>query len=270
MRSEILSIVAVIGLLPCAGRAQEATGAVACPSIQNDQERLACYDRSMRGAQQAPPSSAAPAPSVQSPPPAAVAAPVAVGAAVAASPPAPPNVAPPASATVAQPAPTTVAPAAPPTSAPPPSAPVAAAPTNTGSAAAAAATTAVAGGAAQQASAAGTTSAAAATPPSTVSTAPHNSRSKHPPTDPNAPVVINPVTGAPTGVMPIVVVSTLVRPGFPTEFTTDKVGIWVQAEVKPLTNLPKAPFTAQLEPGKFGGAFLVVPERKLGIRVNGP
>ena len=70
--------------------------------------------------------------------------------------------------------------------------------------------------------------------------------------------------------MPIVVLSTLVRPGFPIEFTTDKAGVWVQGEVKPVPTLPKAPFDAQLEPGKFGGSFLVVPDKKLGIRVHGP
>jgi hypothetical protein len=252
MRSEILSIVAVIGLLPCAGRAQE-TGTVACPSIENDQERLACYDRAMRAAPHAPPSSApTPPASVQAPPsaaaPAAVAAPVAVGAAAAAAPPPPPTPAPPAPAPVA---PTTPAPAA----APPP---------NGSAVAAAAATTAVAAQAASGTSASAAP-AAAATPPSTVSTAPHNSRNKHP-SSADAPPTIDPSSGLPTGVLPITVVSTLVRPGFPIEFTTDK-GVWVQGETKPVPALPKAPFKAQLEPGKLGGAFLVVPEKKLGIRV---
>jgi hypothetical protein len=225
MRTDILTIVALIGLLPCAGRTQE-TGSVACPSIENDQERLACYDRSLRGAPRAPSSPATPAPSVQAPAPA-----------------------------------PTVAPAA--------AAPVAAAPT--GAVAAAATATAVAASAASEASAAGTGSAAAATP-SSLSTAPHNARNKHAgsPPSPDAPPTLNPYTGQPTGVMPIVVLSTLVRPGFPTEFTTDKAGVWVQTETKSLTNLPKAPFNAQLEPGKLGGAFLVVPDRKLGIRVSGP
>ena len=209
MRSEILSIVAVIGLLPCAGRAQETGGGVACPSIDNDQERLACYDRSMRGGPHAPSPSATPAPSVE-------------------------------------------------------------APTNTGSVAAAAATTAVAATAASQASAVGSGTAGAATPSSTVGTAPHTSRNKRSgsPASPGAPPTIDPATGQPTGIMPVVVVSTLVRPGFPTEFTTDKGGVWVQGETKPLPTLPKPPFNAQLEPGTFGGAFLVVPDRKLGVRVR--
>src|SRR5262249_2723460 len=136
-------------------------------------------------------------------------------------------------------------------------------------AAAAAAATASAV-AAPSAQAAAPASAAAQTS-STVSTAPHNSRNKHTgsPPAPNAPPTIDPSTGQPTGIMPIVVLSTLVRPGFPIEFTTDKAGVWVQGEVKPVTNLPKAPFDAQLEPGKFGGSFLVVPDKKLGIRVHG-
>ena len=224
MRSEILSIVALLGLLPCVGRAQEA-GGVACPSIDNDQERLACYDRSMRGAPHAPSPTATPVPSVQAP----------------------------------QAAPT-VAPAAP--------APAPVAPPSTGPVAAAAATTAVAASAASQGPAAG----AAATPPSTLSTAPHNPRNKHAgsPPSPDAPPTLDPLTGQPTGIMPIIVLSALVRPGFPIEFTTDRAGVWVQTETKSLPNLPKAPFNAQLEPGKLGGAFLVVPDRKLGIRVSGP
>ena len=246
MRSEIVLIVAVLGLLPCAGRAQ-GTGTVACPSIDNDQERLACYDRAMRAAPRAPSSPATPPASVQAPAtatPAAVAAPVALGAAAAASPPPP--------VTAAPPAPATVTPATPPP-------------------AAAAATTAGAATAASGTSATGAASTAAASPPSTVSTAPHNARTKHvgSPGAPGAPPTIDPATGQPTGVMPIVVLSTLVRPGFPIEFTTDKAGVWVQGETKPLPALPKAPFNAQLEPGKLGGAFLVVPDKKLGVRVYG-
>jgi hypothetical protein len=34
--------------------------------------------------------------------------------------------------------------------------------------------------------------------------------------------------------------------------------------------LPKTPFNAALEPGKFGSTFLVLPDRKLGIRVRPP
>jgi len=257
MRSEIVLIVAVLGLLPCAGRAQ-GTGTVACPSIDNDQERLACYDRAMRAAPRAPSSPATPPASVQAPAtatPAAVAAPVALGAAAAASPPPP--------VTAAPPAPATFTPAASP--------PAAAAPTNGTAVAAAAATTAVAATAASGTSATGAASTAAASPPSTVSTAPHNARTKHvgSPGAPGAPPTIDPATGQPTGVMPIVVLSTLVRPGFPIEFTTDKAGVWVQGETKPLPALPKAPFNAQLEPGKLGGAFLVVPDKKLGVRVYG-
>jgi hypothetical protein len=265
MRSEILSIVAVIGLMPCAGRAQEAGGGVACPSIENDQERLACYDRSLRGGPRAPSSTATPVPSAQ--PPAAVAAPVAVGAAAAASPPPAVTVAPPPVTTA--PAQATVVPQAAPTAAPTAPASNAAAPTNTGAVAAAATTAAVAATAASQATTAGA-GAAAATPSSTISTAPHNSRNKHAgsPGAPGAPPTIDPATGQPTGIMPVVVLSTLVRPGFPTEFTTDKGGVWVQGETKPLPTLPKAPFNAQLEPGTFGGAFLVVPDRKLGVRVH--
>jgi hypothetical protein len=255
MRSEILSIVAIIGLLPCASRAQEAGGSVACPSIENDQQRLACYDHAMRAAPHSPASAATPAPNVQTPPPAAAPAAAAAVGAAAATPP-------PASVTVAPAAPAAVAPAAPVTAAPASAAPVAAAPTTGGSVGAAAATTAAAGAA----------SSAAATPQSTVSTAPHNARDKHgsSPPAPDAPPTIDPTTGQPTGIMPIVVLSTLVRPGFPTEFTTDKAGVWTQTEIKPLPALPKAPFNAQLEPGKFGSAFLVVPDRKLGVRVHAP
>jgi hypothetical protein len=77
------------------------------------------------------------------------------------------------------------------------------------------------------------------------------------------------VTGTPTGIMPIVVLSAVSRPGFGTEFRTDRGDVWVEIDPKPL-NLPKAPFDAQLEPGTLGGVFLVVPERKLGIRVRSP
>jgi hypothetical protein len=207
MRSEIVLIVATLGLMPVATRAQESGGAVACPSIQSDQERLACYDRAMRGAPKAAPAAQASPPPVSAPAPAAATSPAAVA------------------------APAVVA-----------------------------------------AGAVTVTAAAAAQTSSTVSTAPHNSRNKHAgsPPSPDAPPTIDPSTGQPTGIMPIVVLSTLVRPGFPIEFTTDRVGVWVQGEVKPVPALPKAPFDAQLEPGKFGGSFLVVPDKKLGIRVHGP
>src|SRR5580765_6219348 len=64
MRSEIVLIVAALGLMPLAGRAQEAGGAVGCPSIENDHDRLACYDHAMRGA----PRAAAPAQAVPAAP----------------------------------------------------------------------------------------------------------------------------------------------------------------------------------------------------------
>lgn len=206
MRSEILLIVAAVGLSPVVTRAQEPGGAVACPTIENDHDRLACYDRAMRGAVHTPEPAAAPA------------------------------------------ATTTTAPA------------------NTGSVAAAAAATAVVAPAAGAAAPAPT---ATATPSSTISTSPHNARNTHAgtPGQPPAPPTFDPVTGAPTGIIPIVVLSTRSRPGLGTEFTTDKGGVWVQTESKTL-NLPSAPFNAELQPGSFGSTFLVVPDRKLGIRVR--
>ena len=70
--------------------------------------------------------------------------------------------------------------------------------------------------------------------------------------------------------VPVVVLSALSRPGFGTEFTTDRGGVWIQTEVKALPNLPKTPFNAELQPGKLGGTFLVLTDRKLGIRVRPP
>jgi hypothetical protein len=241
--------------MPVASRAQEPGGAVACPSIQNDQERLACYDRAMRGGQPAakaaPPPDPTPAPApAPATPPAAVAAPaVVVGAAAASAPPAPAPVAPvtaaapTASPAASSPAPPSAAPAAP--------------------AAAAAATSA--------AVAAPSSGAAAATPSSTISTAPHNARNTHAatPPPPGSPPTFDPNTGAPTGVFSVVVVSAVNRPGLGTEFHTDTGGVWVQTEAKPLT-LPKTPFNAQLQPGTLGSTFLVLPDRKMGIRVRPP
>ena len=219
MRTEIVLIVATLGLLPVASRAQEPGGAVACPSIQNDQERLACYDRAMRGAPRAEP---APAPT-PSPPPA--------------------------------------------------SAPAGPTPTASGSAASAPAAAAAVTGAAAATRAAETAapSAPAATSSSTISTAPHNARNTTAPTppQPGAPPTFDPSTGAPIGIVPVIVVSARSRPGLGTEFTTDTAGVWTQTEAKALT-LPKTPFNAELQPGKFGSTFLVVPDRKLGIRVRPP
>ena len=80
---------------------------------------------------------------------------------------------------------------------------------------------------------------------------------------------LHPNTGAPTAVFPVVVLSALSRPGYGTEFTTDHGGVWIQTETKPLI-LPKTPFNAELQPGKFGGTFLVLPDRKLAVRVRTP
>ena len=110
MRSEIVLIVATLGLIPLAGRAQEPAGAVACPSIENDHDRLACYDRAMRGAPRAPaPAQASPAPA-PAPAPASAAGPAVVGAAAVGVAAANANSAP-ASVAPATVAPTTVAPA---------------------------------------------------------------------------------------------------------------------------------------------------------------
>jgi hypothetical protein len=221
MRSEILLIIAAAVLAPSAGRAQESGGAVACPNIANDSERLACYDRAMRGAVRAPEPVAAPASTA----------------------------------------------AASPVAAAPAAAPAAVAPAGAGVVAASAATAAVVAPTAQAVAPAAT---AAAAPTSTITTAPHTPRNAHAsaPAQPGAPATIDPVTGSPTGIVPIVVLSTRSRPGFGTEFKTDRGDVWVQIDPKPL-NLPKAPFDAQLEPGSLGGIFLVVPDRKLGIRVRG-
>jgi hypothetical protein len=154
MRSAILLIIAAVCVLPGAVRAQE-PGAAACVSIENEHDRLACYDRAL--------STARPAPGP---------------AAVSATPAAPEARAP-------QPAP--------------------------------------------------------------------------------APS-IDPSTGQRTGVVPIVVLSTRVRPGRGVEFTTDRGDVWLQTDTKPL-NLPATPFNAELKPSTFGGVFLV-PENRLGIRVR--
>ena len=211
MRSQIVLIAASLGLLPVAGRAQEPGGAVACPSIQNDQERLACYDRAMRGAPRAAPApqpSAAPA---AAPTPSSTAAPAVAGAAAIGA---------------------------------------AAA---TGNGAAAAAHTAVPAAS------------------SSISTAPHNPRNTTAatPAQPGAAPTFDPNTGTPTGIVPVLVVRALSRPGFGTEFTTDTGSVWIQTETKPLT-LPKTPFKAELQPGKFGSTFLVLPDSKMGIRVRAP
>jgi hypothetical protein len=229
MRSGLVLFVATLVLVPVASRAQQPG---ACPSIQNDQERLACYDRAMRGA---PATSAPPASSPQ----------------VAPAPASPPAAAPAPASTQA--APTTTEPAGSPNAA--------------GAAAGAAAAAAVVAPSAQATAA----PPAAATPSSTISTAPHSARNTTPatPPQPAAPPGIDPHTGVPTGIIPVVVVSALSRPGFGTEFTTDTAGVWIQTETKSLL-LPKTPFNAELQPGKLGGTFLVVPDRKLGIRVRAP
>ncbi len=206
MRSEIVLIVATLGLIPLASHAQQPGGAVACPSIENDHDRLECYDHAMRGTAHAPEPAQAPAPTpAQAPAPAAAAVPVVGAAAVGAA----------------------------------------------------------------AAHAAETTAAPAATTSSTISTSPHNPRNTTAatPPQPGAPPTFDPSTGAPTAIFPVVVLSALSRPGFGTEFTTDKGGVWIQMETKPLT-LPNTPFTAELQPGKFGSTFLVLPNRKLGIRVR--
>jgi len=232
MRNEIVLVVATLGLLPVVSRAQESGGAVACPSIQNDQERLACYDRAMRGTPREPtpaPAQASPAPAPASTPaPASAAPPAVAGAALGAS------------AATANSAPASAAPAVTPTTVP--------------------------------ATVAPTTAAPAATSSSTISTSPHNARNTTAatPPQPGAAPTFDPSTGVPLGVVPVVVLSALSRPGFGTEFTTDRGGVWIQTEVKALPNLPKTPFNAELQPGKLGGTFLVLTDRKLGIRVRPP
>ena len=272
MRSEIMLIVATLGLLPVASRAQESGGAVACPSIQNDQERLACYDRAMRGAPRPPapaPTQASPAPA-PAPAQASAAAPAVVGAAALGAAAATTNTAP-ASVASSAVAPTTAAPSNSAAIAPATSDTVAAAPVAPPPAAPAAAAGAAVG-AAGAARAAETTAAPAATPSATISTSPHSPRNTTAatPPPPGASPTFDPSTGAPIGVVPVVVLSALSRPGFGTEFTTDKGGVWIQTEVKPLPTLPKTPFNAELQPGKFGSTFLVVTDRKLGIRVRPP
>jgi hypothetical protein len=266
MRNEIVLIVATLGLLPVASRAQESGGAVACPSIQNDQDRLACYDRAMRGAPRVPAPTATPAPaSAPAPVPTSVVAPAVVGAATVG-----------AAAATANGAPASAAPAAAEPSAATTTSSAASAPSTSNTVAAVpaapAAVTGAAVGTAAAAHAAETSAAPAATSSATISTAPHSPRNTTAatPPQPGAPPTFDPSTGAPIGIVPVVVLSTLSRPGFGTEFTTDKGGVWIQTEVKPLPNLPKTPFNAELQPGKFGGTFLVVTDRKLGIRVRPP
>ena len=72
MRTMILLVIAAAGILPATGRAQEG-GAIACPSIESDSERLACYDRALRGPPRAP--AATPAAPDATPAPAAAATP---------------------------------------------------------------------------------------------------------------------------------------------------------------------------------------------------
>jgi hypothetical protein len=241
MRSEIVLIVAALGLMPIASRAQEQGGAVACPSIQNDQDRLACYDHAMRG------TPGAPAAQTPAPRPAPATSPAATpGPAANTAPTASPSAtAPPVPSSAGSVTPATAAPATP------------------------AVVAAAAAGTAAATHAAETTVAPAATSSSTISTSPHNGRNTTAatPPQPPAPPTFDPNTGIPTGIIPVVVLSALTRPGFGTEFTTDKGGIWIQTETKPLT-LPKTPFNAELQPGKFGSTFLVLPDRKLGIRVR--
>lgn len=73
MRIAILFVIAAAGALPGGGLAQDAGPVVACPSIESDSERLACYDRALRTARPAPaatppapvaPSAPAPTPTV--------------------------------------------------------------------------------------------------------------------------------------------------------------------------------------------------------------
>jgi len=184
MRSAILLIIAAVCVLPGAVRAQD-PGAAACVSIENEHDRLACYDRALSTARPAPDAAAAPA--------------------------------------------------APSTTAAPPAPSTAAAPVVAPAAAAAAVT---------------------ATP-----TAPEARAA------PPAPAWnIDPSAGQPAGVIPVVVLSTRVRPGRGVEFTTDRGDVWLQTDTTPL-NLPATPFNAQLKPSTFGGVFLV-PENRLGIRVR--
>src|SRR5689334_18718656 len=92
MRSAIILVVAAVGVLPGAGRAQD-PGATACASIENDRDRLACYDRALRAtraaAEPATPEPASPdtavAPAAASTSPAPAAATATAAAAVAAS-----------------------------------------------------------------------------------------------------------------------------------------------------------------------------------------
>lgn len=59
MRMKTLCMLAAVCAAPPVGRAQEAAPAGACASIESDSERLACYDRALRG--RAPAASATPA-----------------------------------------------------------------------------------------------------------------------------------------------------------------------------------------------------------------
>jgi hypothetical protein len=69
MRIAILFVIAAASALPGAGLAQDAGSAVACPSIESDSERLACYDRALRTAPHAPTASPGSAVATSAPPP---------------------------------------------------------------------------------------------------------------------------------------------------------------------------------------------------------
>jgi hypothetical protein len=84
MRMSFLFVIAAVGVTPWALRAQEAPSAGGCPSIAADSERLACYDRALRGTQPPTPT-ATPAASPTAPAQAATPAPVPTGAAAAAT-----------------------------------------------------------------------------------------------------------------------------------------------------------------------------------------
>jgi hypothetical protein len=108
-------------------------------------------------------------------------------------------------------------------------------------------------------------SSGSAAPPASAPAATASSRQAAP----QAPAVpgVTQSTHQPAAVVPIVVLSTRALPGRGVEFTTDRGDVWVQADAKPL-RLPPTPFNAQIKPGSLGSVFLVVPDARLGVRVQ--
>jgi hypothetical protein len=105
-------------------------------------------------------------------------------------------------------------------------------------------------------------SASAASESATLSTRPRDAAATAPPAPvaPGVPAVVEPA------IVPIVVVRTRTLPGRPTEFLTDTGQVWVQTDSQ-RTQLPEAPFNAELKPGAMGSTFLVPADRR-AVRVH--